>query len=219
MKKVSDSRDNDGHHVVWFTNFIYFIVFSGDLGGADLNVESLCWGTGEGEDSGFRDNMVGKVIGGDDKYSLAKTAVEDEEAPEPLALLAIHAAMHMLFLPQFTCDFYEEQENDNDSVSSEESGRSEHKNEPGFLEQRRLEAEKAADASQLKEDGVMMNEAGLKKTKYAVDGIILQPKPACIVWSAGCGIKKKKVSFYSISSYGMFSYVKHSINNVILLPK
>jgi len=174
------------------TRVLPFLLEKGDLGGADLNVESLCWGTGEGEDSGFRDSMVGKVIGGDDKYSLAKTAVQDDEAPEPLALLAIHAAMHMLFLPQFTCDFYEEQENDNDSVSSEESGCSENKNEPGFLEQRRLEAERVEDKTQLKEDGVMMNEAGLKKTKYAMEGIILQPKPACIVWAAGCGIKKKK---------------------------
>ncbi|EEC42643.1 predicted protein [Phaeodactylum tricornutum CCAP 1055/1] len=27
---------------------------------------------------------------------------------EPLALLVVHAAMHMLFLPQFTCDYYED---------------------------------------------------------------------------------------------------------------
>lgn len=32
--------------------------------------------------------------------------VDDDS--EPLALLVVHAAMHMLFLPQFTCEFYEE---------------------------------------------------------------------------------------------------------------
>jgi len=172
------------------TRVLPFLLEKGDLGGADMNVESLCWGTGEAADTGFRDSMVGKVIGGDDKYSQAKTAVDDDEAPEPLALLAIHAAMHMLFLPQFTCDFYEEEENDNDSISSEESARS--KYEPGFLEKRRIEEEEVEEAKGLKEDGVMMNEAGLKKTKYAVEGIPLQPKPACIVWADGCGIKKKK---------------------------
>ena len=31
-----------------------------------------------------------------------------EDDQEPLALLVVHAAMHMLFLPQFTCDFYED---------------------------------------------------------------------------------------------------------------
>ena len=76
-------------------------VFLGDLGEADVNVESLCWGTGEAEEAGdFRDSIVGKIIGVDERFNLAKTAVDDEEAPEPLALLAIHAAMHMLFLPQ-----------------------------------------------------------------------------------------------------------------------
>lgn len=172
------------------TIVFYFI---GDLGEADINVESLCWGTGEGEDAAtFRDSMVGKIIGGDDKYTLARTAAEDDEAPEPLALLAIHAAMHMLFLPQFTCDFYEDEANDDDSLSSSES-RDKKEEEAGFLARRRMEAEKEEEAKQAKVDNAMKNEAGLKKTKYAANGILLLPKPACIVWAGGCGVKSKKV--------------------------
>ena len=33
----------------------------------------------------------------------------EEEMQEPLALLVVHAVMHMMFLSQFTCDFYEEE--------------------------------------------------------------------------------------------------------------
>ena len=164
----------------------------GDLGSPDPNIESLCWSTGDGEDN-FRDSMVGKVIGGEDKYSLAKT-LDDEEAPEPLALLAIHAAMHMLFLPQFTCDFYEDDVDEEASVDSEGSEYSEEGEGPGLLKQKMMEIEAAREAHLAKEDQLMMNEVGLKKTRLAEDGIILQPKPACIVWAAGCGIKKKKVS-------------------------
>ena len=56
----------------------------GDLGDTDENVEKLCWGTET------------ELIANDDQ--------------EPLAVLVVHAAMHMLFLPQFTCDYYEESE-------------------------------------------------------------------------------------------------------------
>lgn len=176
------------------TRVLPFLLEKGDLGEADINVESLCWGTGEGEDAAtFRDSMVGKIIGGDDKYTLARTAAEDDEAPEPLALLAIHAAMHMLFLPQFTCDFYEDEANDDDSLSSSES-RDKKEEEAGFLARRRMEAEKEEEAKQAKVDNAMKNEAGLKKTKYAANGILLLPKPACIVWAGGCGVKSKKHS-------------------------
>lgn len=162
------------------------LIFTGDLGEADGNVESLCWGTGESEEAGnFRDSIVGKIIGGDERFHIAKNAVDDEEAPEPLALLAIHAAMHMLFLPQFTCDFYEEEANDDDSASSNEN--------EGYLEHHLKEAEKEEDKRQAKEDRAMKNEAGLKKTKYAAEGVLLQPKPACIVWAPGCGVKSQKV--------------------------
>lgn len=169
------------------TRVLPFLLEKGDLGEADGNVESLCWGTGESEEAGnFRDSIVGKIIGGDERFHIAKNAVDDEEAPEPLALLAIHAAMHMLFLPQFTCDFYEEEANDDDSASSNEN--------EGYLEHHLKEAEKEEDKRQAKEDRAMKNEAGLKKTKYAAEGVLLQPKPACIVWAPGCGVKSQKFS-------------------------
>lgn len=168
-------------------------VNTGDLGARDMNVESLCWGTGDGDEAGYRDNMVGKIIGGEDKYNLEKeSGDDDEDAPEPLALLAIHAAMHMLFLPQFTCDFYEEDEEDGgDSVSSRES--TEQRKKAGFLEKRAMKMEKEAEAKALKEDEEMKREVGLPNANYIAEGIILRPKPACIVWAAGCGIKNKKV--------------------------
>lgn len=172
----------------------------GDLGDPDLNVEALCWGTGESEDNADRNSMVGKVIGMEDKYSLAKTALEDEEAPEPLALLAIHAAMHMLFLPQFTCDFYEEEAQDDEaSFDSDDSSRSGPEG-PTLIEEKLAQVEKEKEAFLAKEDDQMLNEAGIKKTRHAEDGILLQPKPACIMWTAGCGIKKKKVRLSSIIS-------------------
>ncbi|GMI36274.1 hypothetical protein TeGR_g2701, partial [Tetraparma gracilis] len=37
-----------------------------------------------------------------------------EDGREPLALLSVHAAMHMLFLPQFTCDYFEENDEEDD---------------------------------------------------------------------------------------------------------
>ena len=91
----------------------------------------------------------------------------------------------MLFLPQFTCDFYEEEVKDDDSASSGEH--------EGYLEHHLKEAEKEEEKRQSKEDRVMKNEAGLKKTRYASDGVLLHPKPACIVWAGGCGVKSQKV--------------------------
>lgn len=175
------------------TRILPFLLEKGDLGTGDMNVESLCWGTGESEETGYRDNMVGKIVGGDDRYNLEKeSGADDEDAPEPLALLAIHAAMHMLFLPQFTCDFYEEEEEDGgDSVSSAESGGDKGK-KAGFLEKRRIQMEKEKEMKEMKEDEAMKKEVGLNTSTYIAEGIVLKPKPACIVWAAGCGIKDKK---------------------------
>ena len=96
----------------------------GDLGDADVNVEHLCWGVGSsggggGLNSPDKGTLTGLVIGGSasgaDSELMPPAAgaaapgddIEDD-SQEPLALLVVHAAMHMLFLPQFTCDFYEE---------------------------------------------------------------------------------------------------------------
>jgi len=56
-----------------------------DTEGMKERVEELCWGEGEPDDEG-------------------------DEYREPIGLLVVHAAMHMLFLPQFTCDYFEEPE-------------------------------------------------------------------------------------------------------------
>jgi hypothetical protein len=105
--------------------------------------------------------------------------------------------MHMLFLPQFTCDFYEEDEDGEDSVSSRESG--EQRRKPGFLEKRAMRMEKEAEAKALKEDEEMKTEVGLPNANYVAEGVVLAPKPACIVWAAGCGIKRKKVRMTTYS--------------------
>ncbi len=171
---------------------------AGDLGAADVNVESLCWGTGEAspdESATFRDSMVGKVIGVDDKYHFERSEADEDDAPEPLALLAIHAAMHMLFLPQFTCDFYEDEANDDDSRSSNEGSKESKTDEvkiAGLVERaerRAQEKEQAELDVEQKEDFAMKREVGLKKPRYTSGGIPLEPKPACIVWSNGIGVK------------------------------
>ena len=46
---------------------------------------------------------------------------EEEEDNEPLALLVVHAAMHMLFLPQFTCKLYEGESDIPDYLSDNNS--------------------------------------------------------------------------------------------------
>lgn len=66
-------------------------------------MEQLCWGTGP---LGVPDEKIGIVVGAPSKDSNEKMQQPSDQ--EPLALLVIHAAMHMLFLPQFTCDYYED---------------------------------------------------------------------------------------------------------------
>ena len=204
------------------------------MGTGDENVESLCWGTGEpivdsidgdrtAVSAAYRDSIVGKLIGGDDKYGGGGSggsggSALDDDAPEPLALLAIHAAMHMLFLPQFTCDFYEEGEGEDDgddnsnsaSDDSHSSGESRSRSrkggsKEGFLDrvERRAREEEQAE----KEDNIMKKEVGLKsnsRARYVASGILLQPKPAWIVWSKGCGVKSKNsVSCRLVMLYDM----------------
>lgn len=154
------------------TRILPFLLEKGDLGESDDNVETLCWGTGEDSHALEKDGILGKVIGGDDTSTVEHTQSEDDDSPEPLALLAIHAAMHMLFLPQFTCDFYEENEDlDDDSVSNS-------KNE--------------AAKKKMEDDEAMESEAGLNDIQYTQHGIPLKPRPACILWAPGCGVKKLK---------------------------
>jgi len=161
---------------------------------SDENVEHLCWGTGaspvhsENQLSKAEDGVLGLVIGGGNEMSESQQQTkqaaqtdeqqeqdDNEDSQEPLALLVIHAAMHMLFLPQFTCDFYEEDEED--STKRQEEQR------------------------QTKDDRDMRNEVGLGPTKKVEAGVLLVPRPTSIVWTVGAGFVPKAGSETSSRKY------------------
>jgi hypothetical protein len=134
---------------------------TGDLGDADENVEQLCWGTDAGGDE-----KIGIVVGGESRQQSNRSS-EDQE---PLALLVVHAAMHMLFLPQFTCDFYED--------SSDNPVR---------------------PLKQLsKEDQELRLESGLKD-KQVEWGVSLVPSPTTIIWAPGVGVTSAELGSDSIT--------------------
>lgn len=159
---------------------------TGDLGDADENVEHLCWGTGASPIPG--DEKIGLVIGDE---TVPQNVSKFEEEQEPLALLVIHAAMHMLFLPQFTCDFYEEEQ------------------EPTPLS---AEARKALEA-QRKQDRERRTDAGLGQVKYMENGISLTPTPTSIIWSPGAGVSSDQLGFEG----GTRKYDKNRIEVLRLL--
>lgn len=104
----------------------------------------------------------------------------EEEEQEPLALLVVHAALHMLFLPQFTCDFYEDHAAEPEAPAiSKKSKKKKKKKSVVFV---KLPEEKV-------EDKEMRLDAGID-LKIIEDSVVvsLQAKPASIVWSAGVGI-------------------------------
>eukprot|EP00580_Thalassiosira_gravida_P016902 CAMPEP_0201662456 /NCGR_PEP_ID=MMETSP0494-20130426/4532_1 /ASSEMBLY_ACC=CAM_ASM_000839 /TAXON_ID=420259 /ORGANISM="Thalassiosira gravida, Strain GMp14c1" /LENGTH=1029 /DNA_ID=CAMNT_0048140817 /DNA_START=180 /DNA_END=3269 /DNA_ORIENTATION=+ len=112
---------------------------------------------------------------------------EEEEDNEPLALLVVHAAMHMLFLPQFTCEFYEEESDppdylsDDDSLLSDDGNNANANANPSDSDgedeagrDRRLDRDARADA-------------GLGRPRRVARGMPLAPRPAGIVWAPGVG--------------------------------
>lgn len=141
------------------------------MGDADANVEQLCWGTSAQVFAG--DEKIGLMVG---KSTASGTDGEASEMPsamggmdddqEPLALLVVHAAMHMLFLPQFTCDFFENKDDNSGTTTL-------------FVR------------SETKEDLQIRAEAGLN-TKVVEAGVSLVPRPTSIVWTSGMGIEKKQ---------------------------
>jgi hypothetical protein len=141
------------------------------LGDADENVEQLCWGTNAAAPG---DEKIGLMIGGatagdGDSSAPTQTTGRVDDEQEPLALLVVHAAMHMLFLPQFTCDFYEDKK-DPTGVSA-------------FF--RRTDT---------KEDKDLRAEAGLD-AKTVDAGVSLVPRPASIVWAPGTGIQANQLGY------------------------
>ena len=157
------------------TRILPFVLEKGDLGDADENVEQLCWGT----DGGGADEKIGIFVGvGRDAQQPATTLSEKlqnkqeaSEDQEPLALLVVHAAMHMLFLPQFTCDFYE----DNPQQQQQQSTSSKAK-------------VPAISKKESKQDKELLHDAGLR-TKRVDWGVSLEATPASIVWAPGIGVR------------------------------
>lgn len=91
---------------------------------------------------------------------------KESDEQEPLALLVVHAALHMLFLPQFTCDFYED--------GSNAPSRRQHRDS--------------------KEERDLKAEAGLR-LKQVEWGVSLAPTPMSIIWSPGAGVSQAELGF------------------------
>jgi len=144
------------------------------LGEADENVEQLCWGT----DGSTGDEKIGLVVGGNnerDASAPATTLTEklqaknnQEDDQEPLALLVVHAAMHMLFLPQFTCDFYED-----GTVPATTTNK---------------------NKKESKEDRDLKLDAGLREKKVEW-GVSLSPSPLSIIWAPGVGVTAVEMGY------------------------
>lgn len=112
------------------------------------------------------DEKIGLVVGEDSSSNPhLRNAAEEEQ--EPLALLVVHAAMHMLFLPQFTCDYYDESEKTK-----------KHKKPPIAKLDKELRAE-----------------AGLNNSKTVDHGATLMPRPTSVVWAPGCGVAPNQLGF------------------------
>lgn len=151
------------------TRILPFLLEKGDLGDADVNVEQLCWGT----NSGPGDTKIGLMVGGagergEETSSATQSANDDQE---PLALLVVHAAMHMLFLPQFTCDFHENKDTETTS----------------YLRR-----------SEEKDDKDIREDAGMQP-KTIDNGVSMAPLPASIVWASGLGISAAQIGGESTS--------------------
>ena len=93
------------------TRVLPFLLEKGDLGDGDLNVEALCWGDHVDGNTTVA-SKKNRRNDDDDKNDDDEEDDDEDDSQEPLALLVVHAAMHMLFLPQFTCEFYEEDDED-----------------------------------------------------------------------------------------------------------
>lgn len=226
------------------TRILPFLLEKGDLGENDVNVEHLCWGTGANAPlEAERDSIMGLVVGpeNDDEdstkalttaQSAAKQAAieeqeqaddEDDENQEPLALLVVHAAMHMLFLPQFTCDFYEEDELDDDgyhgssvassSVVSSSVATRRRPDDEDDLSPEEVAKKRREEEKQAKEDREMRAEAGLGLTKQADNGVVLLARPSSIVWAAGCGVSPNQLGYEG----GTRKYDKNRIEVLRLL--
>jgi len=174
-------------NVLTFINIVSCSNFhEGDLSGEmeDELVEQLCWGTGR-FDKDEEENEDDEDENGDENKSKKLNNTDEDDENEPLALLVVHAAMHMLFLPQFTCDFFEEpaQTSNSNSSNDKSKGKSKSKSSANFIPQ-----EEPTDKE-------MRVEAGLSLRVIDGPSVSLQPTPTGIVWCAGCGIFPEDPSY------------------------
>jgi hypothetical protein len=163
-------------------------------------VEQLCWGTNS--DDLADDEKIGLMIGGAKANPASSLGKSDEnikaiggnnnggngqdDEQEPLALLVVHAAMHMLFLPQFTCDFYE---NKIDTGSSGSSPTNNKNKKDGSKPN-------AFRRSDTKEDRELRSTVhGLDQIKIVEVGVSLVPRPSSIVWASGSGIHPNQLGY------------------------
>lgn len=177
------------------TRILPFLLEKGDLGDSDVNVEQLCWGTGADPIALDMDNnnmdsyasIVDNTTDGETNATSRKSRgqQEDEENQEPLALLVIHAAMHMLFLPQFTCDYYEEEMPEDYKKDGKGGGSGSH----------HVSSSAAGDDRETQEESEIRAEAGLSSSKLVENGVVLIARPPSIVWSAGIGVKPTQLGY------------------------
>ena len=133
------------------------------------------------------------MVGEDTPSVPARQPQPNEEDQEPLALLVVHAAMHMLFLPQFTCDYFEDEANNNNNNNG--ARRSARKPPP------------------TKQDKEIRADAGLGHVKQIENGVVLLPKPASVVWAPGAGATADQLGYDA----GTRKYDKNRIEILRLL--
>lgn len=105
---------------------------------------------------------------GDEKMNKNKSSRSEGETQEPLALLVVHAAMHMLFLPQFTCDFYED----------------------ASVAPRKKSPELSRDDKELRAEVL-----GVRNERRLEWGVPLDPTPVSIIWAPGLGITAQEIGY------------------------
>jgi len=133
---------------------------------------------------------TGDNIGGTNNRAKLDLGTGADDEQEPLALLVVHAAMHMLFLPQFTCDFYENKiDNAASSASSSSPSSKGGKGAGGG-------APNAFRRSDTKEDRELRSTVhGLDQIKIVEAGVSLVPRPSSIVWASGSGISPNQLGY------------------------
>ena len=167
------------------TRILPFLLEKGDLGENDPSVELLCWGDqGESKKRKEKDKKKGRKRS---DYNSDSEEEDEEENQEPLALLVVHAAMHMLFLPQFTCDFYEEETSPGEWLehSSSEEESPDEESEDDESKETSHDDQNEDKKREARADRETQLEAGLGRVVKVKRGIRIHPCPMAVVWAPG----------------------------------